>query len=241
MSTELVPFEFAGVSRNAVREGEEFFFIVKEVCDAIEHTDPHKFVATIDKKYLTGKTFLSGGQNREMLCIAEKGLYIALMRSSKPKAKPFQERVANLLQQLRIKGVVDIRPDSDAPVTRADFNTLNSKLDRVLESSEKTMKMMTEAFESWKHTPNLSLKAIKANADLLSLKQYFELRGWAWGTNGITNQSLGRVVANVYRAEYGEDPVFRYDGSEGERTVYPQDFLNRYFNARVLGDGKDKK
>jgi prophage antirepressor-like protein len=238
MSTELVPFKFAGVPMNAVREGEEFFFIVAEVCKAIEHTKPTMFVTTIPVEEKGVKRVYTLGGEQNTLCITEKGLYMALMRSNKPKAKPFQEYVANLLHELRVKGYVSVLPDSGVPVTKADINELKAEMRAIRESSNQTVKMLTEVLESWKRTPNLSLKGIKANADFLSLRQYFIFRGWAWGTNGVTNQSLGRVIANVYRLEYGEDPVVRYDGVESERTVYPQDFLDRYFNSKMLGDGK---
>lgn len=83
----------------------ETWFVLKDVCDILGLTDTNKISARLEQDELTRFKFVSGGQNREMLCINESGLYSVILRSDKPEAKPFRKWVTSeVLPSIRKTG-----------------------------------------------------------------------------------------------------------------------------------------
>ena len=74
-------------------------FCLKDVCEILEHTTPAKIKDSIINEFGEGMTqthpLKTAGGMQNMTFITEPQLYFVLMRSDKPKAKPFRQWVIN--------------------------------------------------------------------------------------------------------------------------------------------------
>jgi prophage antirepressor-like protein len=97
---------------------------------------------------LTFKVFMSG-QNRDLLCVNEPGLYSLILRSYKPEAKAFKRWVTHdVLPSIRKQGAyVDV---SRMTMDKSARDLLRAALDEIdtlalrLEQSEQDLEMINE-------------------------------------------------------------------------------------------------
>ena len=100
-------------------------FLVTDIARAIDHSKPSKLVDIVDDSNKI-KTIMLGTQgsyqnsngglreNTECWFVTEEGLYKILMRSDKPKAQPFQDKVCEILKEIRqTGGYIHTEPDDD--------------------------------------------------------------------------------------------------------------------------------
>ncbi len=88
-----VEFNFGTHSLRTINEGETLWFVAKDVCDALDIADTSQAVSRLDDDEKLMRTLHVSGQNREVLCVNESGLYALILRSNKPEAKPFRKWV----------------------------------------------------------------------------------------------------------------------------------------------------
>lgn len=86
MENNIQVFNYNSNEVRTVQQNGEPWFVLKDVCDILGLTDTNKISTRLDPDELTRIRFVSGGQNREMLCINESGLYNVILRSDKPEA-----------------------------------------------------------------------------------------------------------------------------------------------------------
>ena len=102
---------------------EKPLFLVADIARAINHSTPSKLANIVDEqnKLLLPMNSVHtqdshGGlrANTEYLFVTEQGLYRILMRSDKPKAQPFQDKVCEILTEIRqTGGYIHTEPDDD--------------------------------------------------------------------------------------------------------------------------------
>ena len=100
-------------------------FLVADIARAIDHSKPSKLVDIVDDSNKIKNTLIGtlgshqnsqGGlrENKEYWFVTEAGLYKILMRSDKPKAQPFQDKVCEILTEIRqTGGYIHTEPDDD--------------------------------------------------------------------------------------------------------------------------------
>lgn len=99
MSNELMLFEdpLFGQTRTITDENGEIWFVGKDVLLALGYSKPNASQMFVDVpnewKDIRPIDTLGGTQN--LLCLSEAGLYFFLGRSDKPKALPYQKKVAS--------------------------------------------------------------------------------------------------------------------------------------------------
>ena len=86
-------FDYQGKQVRTIQVDGEPWWVLKDVCDVLDLSDTNKTAERLDTDELTRIKIVSGGQNREMLCVNESGLYNVILRSDKPEAKPFRKWV----------------------------------------------------------------------------------------------------------------------------------------------------
>lgn len=102
---DLQIFNYQGKLVRTVQTDGETWWVLKDVCDVLDLSDTNKTAERLDTDELTRIKIVSGGQNREMLCVNESGLYNVILRSDKPEAKPFRKWVtAEVLPSIRKHG-----------------------------------------------------------------------------------------------------------------------------------------
>lgn len=94
-----------GQIRTINRNGEPWF-VVADVCRALELSDTSKAAERLDGDELTRIKFVSGGQEREMFFANEPGLYSLVLGSRKPEAKVFKRWITHeVIPAIRKHGV----------------------------------------------------------------------------------------------------------------------------------------
>ena len=98
-------------------------FLVADIARAIDHSNPSRLTNIVDEQNKLLLTLTSvhgqnsqGGlrENKECWFVTEAGLYKILMRSDKPKAQPFQDKVCEILTEIRqTGGYIHTEPDDD--------------------------------------------------------------------------------------------------------------------------------
>lgn len=73
------------------------WFVAKDVCDVLEHSDPRKAVAALDEDEKGRRKVPTRGGRQEMWAVNESGLYTLIIRSNKPQAKPFRKWVTSVV------------------------------------------------------------------------------------------------------------------------------------------------
>lgn len=98
-------FNYNGNEVRTIQRDGEPWWVLKDVCSVLDLSDTNKTAERLDVDELTRIKFVTGGQNREMLCINESGLYNVILRSDKPEAKPFRKWVTSeVLPSIRKHG-----------------------------------------------------------------------------------------------------------------------------------------
>lgn len=83
-----------GEVRNVMIKGEPWF-AAKDVCDILGHTNHRVAVQLLDDDEKGVRKVYTLGGAQETVFINESGLYALIMRSNKPKAKPFRKWVTS--------------------------------------------------------------------------------------------------------------------------------------------------
>lgn len=102
MDKGLQVFGFENHEVRVVMQGEEPWFVAKDVCDVLELTNPTVALEGLDEDE-RAKFYL--GRQGDANIISESGLYTLIMRSHKPEAKRFRKWVtAEVLPSIRKHG-----------------------------------------------------------------------------------------------------------------------------------------
>ena len=114
-------FKYNGNEVRTIQKDGEPWWVLKDVCSVLNLTDTNKTAERLDADELTRIKFVAGGQNREMLCINESGLYNVIIRSDKPEAKPFRKWVTSeVLPSIRKHGLYATERTLDAMLSDPD-------------------------------------------------------------------------------------------------------------------------
>jgi len=90
-------FQFDSHEIRVVLIDGEPWFVAKDICNVLEHTNSSKALERL-KDYEKGLTTVSTrGGNQEMAIISESGLYRLVLTSRKPQAEPFQDWVVQVV------------------------------------------------------------------------------------------------------------------------------------------------
>ncbi|MGX5475885.1 phage antirepressor KilAC domain-containing protein [Bacillus toyonensis] len=88
-----------------VIQGEDAWFIAKDVCDVLEIRNSRQAMARLDEDEKSGVTINDGSQNRTVSSVNESGLYSLILTSRKPQAKAFKKWVTSeVLPSIRKHG-----------------------------------------------------------------------------------------------------------------------------------------
>jgi prophage antirepressor-like protein len=83
----------------------ELWWLLKDVCDVLEVSDTSNVAKRLDDDERGTYQISTLGGSQEMLIISESGLYNVILRSDKPKAKPFRKWVTHeVLPSIRKTG-----------------------------------------------------------------------------------------------------------------------------------------
>ena len=83
----------------------EPLWVAKDICEVLEYKDTGVALRKLDDDEKLTRKIYASGQNREMACVNESGLYTLILRSNKPEAKKFKKWVTSeVLPSIRKTG-----------------------------------------------------------------------------------------------------------------------------------------
>ncbi|PEM10733.1 phage antirepressor [Bacillus wiedmannii] len=105
-----------------VVQGEDVWFVAKDVADVLEYRDTHNMVRFLDEDEKDTHQVSTLGGNQTMKVINESGLYSAILKSKKPQAKVFKKWVTSeVLPSIRKHGAYMTDQVLEQAVTNPDF------------------------------------------------------------------------------------------------------------------------
>ena len=93
--TDLQNFSFGSLELRVVQISGDPWFMAKDVCDVLNHSDTSMATKSLDEDEKLVQTLFVSGQNRPVTLINESGLYSLVLRSNKPEAKVFKKWVTS--------------------------------------------------------------------------------------------------------------------------------------------------
>jgi anti-repressor protein len=95
MNNELQVFSYEGNEVRTVQRDGEPWWVLKDDCDNLELTSPHKVAERLDDDEKGRSLIPTLGGNQELTVVSESGLYNVILRSDKPEAKKFKRWVTH--------------------------------------------------------------------------------------------------------------------------------------------------
>ncbi len=139
-------FSYEGNEVRTVQKGDGTWWVLKDVCDILELTSPHKVAERLDDDEKGRSLIPTLGGNQELTVVSESGLYNVILRSDKPEAKKFKRWVTHeVLPSIRRHG---------AYVTPA-------KLEEIMNDPDAWIKVLTALKEERTAKERLQLEATK--------------------------------------------------------------------------------
>ena len=83
-------FSYEGNEVRTVKKSDGTWWVLKDVCDILELTSPHKVAERLDDDEKGRSQIPTLGGNQELTVVSESGLYNVILRSDKPEAKKFK-------------------------------------------------------------------------------------------------------------------------------------------------------
>lgn len=143
----------------------EMWTVAKDVCMALDYPSSSSvtnLVAKVPDQWKGTKRISTLGGEQELLCLSEQGLYFFLGRSDKPKALPYQMRVAG-----------EIMPS----IRKHGFYGTEATIDNFLADPDNFIKMMSEYKEE--RTKRLEAEAKASRLLIANEEQVKEIKNLA--------------------------------------------------------------
>lgn len=103
-------------------QGEDPWFVAKDVCECLELTDVSKTISLLDDDEKGTNSIRTPGGEQQMLVISEPGLYSLILRSRKPEAKAFKRWVTHeVIPSIRKHGLYATEEVVDRILDDPDF------------------------------------------------------------------------------------------------------------------------
>ncbi|PFP32582.1 phage repressor protein/antirepressor Ant [Bacillus anthracis] len=225
-----------------VVQGEDIWFLAKDVCDILELNDTNKALLALDDDEKSKHEQYSGSGRKPMI-INESGLYSLILRSRKPQARAFKKWVTSeVLPSIRKHGAYMTDQALEQAVTNPDFmiglltNLKEEKAKRV--EAERTI---------LQQQPLVTFaEAVQVSTNLITVKQLANLmrqKGIDTGQNRLfewfrENGYLCKKRGSLYNTptQYSMD-LELFESQEYVRTNSVGEFVTS-FTTKVTGKGQ---
>ncbi|QWG42919.1 phage repressor protein/antirepressor Ant (plasmid) [Bacillus mycoides] len=152
-----------------VVQGEDIWFVAKDVCDVLEIVNATRSLSRLDEDELHSmKVTDSLGRQQETNIINESGLYSLIMTSRKPQAKAFKKWVTSeVLPSIRKHGAYMTDQVLEKAVTNPDF--MIGLLTNLKEEQAKRIEAERKVLQQ-QHLVTFA-QAVQVSTNLISIKQ----------------------------------------------------------------------
>lgn len=142
-----------GEIRTVTVDGEPWF-VAKDIAEILQYTNTQKAIRDhVDEEDKLTERIVLSGQNREVICINESGLYSLILSSKMPGAKRFKRWVTSeVLPQIRRTGTYQ-KPLTPQEMIRVQLGMIDGHEERITHL-ENTMTIDYEQQQELKKTVN---------------------------------------------------------------------------------------
>lgn len=206
---ELQTFTYNSAQVRMVEKNGEPWFVLKDVCEILNIENHKDLPKRLDEDEV-GRFELPHPQSSqktvEMLCVSESGLYYVILRSDKPKAKPFRKWVTSeVLPSIRKTGSYSVKPEK--PNKALEIKEINAKV-RLSNQFLKLSKVETLSAE-YKNILDAKAAEVLTGTQIIPLpksQQKMYSASEIGQMFGVSAQKIGRISNehNLKTAEYGE-------------------------------------
>ena len=212
--------------RVAVDENNEPLFCLSDVCKALELTNASVVKDAILSEFELDKlnlgSFDTGYGVKEFTMITEPQLYFVLMRSDKPKAKPFRMFVnKEILPSIRKTGSYTNKSFNQLDFMQLQLNYLKEQDKKIYALENKTDDLAKEQLKT-KHNINRLLN----NDNYMTVIAYANLKGIK--ANSYNSAVIGKKATKLSK-EQGAFMGAVIDPRYGRVNTYNIDILNQLF------------
>jgi len=132
----------------------ELWFVAKDIAEILQYTNTQKAIRDhVDEEDKLTERIVLSGQNREVICINESGLYSLILSSKMPGAKRFKRWVTSeVLPQIRRTGTYQ-KPLTPQEMMRVQLGMIDGHEERITHL-ENTMTIDYEQQQELKKTVN---------------------------------------------------------------------------------------
>lgn len=158
-----------GEIRTVTVDGEPWF-VAKDIAEILQYTNTQKAIRDhVDEEDKLTERIVLSGQNREVICINESGLYSLILSSKMPGAKRFKRWVTSeVLPQIRRTGTYQ-KPLTPQEMMRVQLGMIDGHEERITHL-ENTMTIDYEQQQELKKTVN------KRVIEVLGGKKHWRIR-----------------------------------------------------------------
>lgn len=211
-SSNLMPFDFNGAPIRVVILNEEPWFVAKDVCSVLEHSNSRMAVSRLNEDDVSSAYVTDGmGREQSTTVVNESGLYDLVFRSDKPEAGRFRRWVfRDVLPQIRKTGMYSEPMDE---LDRLELAIAAARRDRA----------RVAAVEARQDTMESHLAGVLGQYDEFTTLAYAKLNDLA--TDRVSCQKHGQRATKLMRDRKMNPPRKRQDATFGTVNVYPVEIL----------------
>lgn len=119
--TETQIFEYQNKQIRTVEKDGTTWWVLKDICDALNLSSPHKVAERLDEDERCGIELRTSGGLQNTTVVNESGLYNVILRSDKPEAIPFRKWVTSeVLPAIRKHGAYMTPETLEAAILNPD-------------------------------------------------------------------------------------------------------------------------
>jgi len=159
-----------GEIRTVTVDGEPWF-VAKDIAEILQYTNTQKAIRDhVDEEDKLTERIVLSGQNREVICINESGLYSLILSSKMPGAKRFKRWVTSeVLPQIRRTGTYQ-KPLTPQEMMRVQLGMIDGHEERITHL-ENTMTIDYEQQQELKKTVNKRVIEVLGGKKALAYKE----------------------------------------------------------------------
>ena len=149
----------------------ELWFVAKDIAEILQYTNTQKAIRDhVDEEDKLTERIVLSGQNREVICINESGLYSLILSSKMPGAKRFKRWVTSeVLPQIRRTGTYQ-KPLTPQEMMRVQLGMIDGHEERITHL-ENTMTIDYEQQQELKKTVNKRVIEVLGGKKALAYKE----------------------------------------------------------------------
>ncbi|EEM17491.1 antirepressor [Bacillus pseudomycoides] len=242
MMNNLLVFDHEELGQvRSIKQGEEIYFVAKDVSDILEFRDAYTATRGLDDDEKLLHTIYVAGQNREVTLINESGLYGLILTSRKPQAKAFKKWITSeVLPSIRKDGGYLVTTEED------DEQAIMAK---ALLLAQRTLERKNVQLKQAEETIKIQVPKVEYTDKVLSTEGYYTATEVAKifgmrSPQGLYNKLVDKKIIYksrkknyLHKAEYSflrDENYIRYQTTAfGLQMLFSE--LGRYWIAQQLG------